>query len=80
MWTASDYQHMSRALQIARRGLYSTDPNPRVGCVIVKDNSVLAEGWHQEAGHPHAEIEALKNSSENNTSADVSGATCYVSL
>lgn len=80
MWTASDYQHMSRALQIAQRGLYSTDPNPRVGCVIVKDTSVLAEGWHQKAGHPHAEIEALKNASENNTFADVSGATCYVSL
>ena len=80
MWTASDYQHMSRALQIAQRGLYSTDPNPRVGCVIVKDNSVLAEGWHLKAGHPHAEIEALKNASENNTFADVSGATCYVSL
>lgn len=80
MWIASDYQHMSRALQIARRGLYSTDPNPRVGCVIVKDNSVVAEGWHQKAGYPHAEIEALKNASENNTSADVSGATCYVSL
>lgn len=80
MWTASDYQHMSRALQIAQRGLYSTDPNPRVGCVIIKDNSVLAEGWHQKAGHPHAEIEALKNASENNTFADVSGATCYVSL
>ena len=42
MWTATDYQYMSRALQLARRGLYSTDPNPRVGCVIVKDNSVLA--------------------------------------
>ena len=80
MWTSSDYQHMSRALQIARRGLYSTDPNPRVGCVIVKDNTVLAEGWHQKAGYPHAEIEALKNASENNTSTDVSGATCYVSL
>ncbi len=80
MWTASDYQHMSRALQIAQRGLYSTDPNPRVGCVIIKDNSVLAEGWHQKAGHPHAEIEALKNASENYTVADVSGATCYVSL
>lgn len=80
MWTASDYQHMSRALQIAQRGLYSTDPNPRVGCVIVKDNSVLAEGWHLKAGHPHAEIEALKNASENYTVADVSGSTCYVSL
>ena len=75
MWTASDYQHMSRALQIARRGLYSTDPNPRVGCVIVKDNTVLAEGWHQRAGQPHAEIEALKNASAN-----ITGATCYVSL
>ena len=80
MWTVSDYRHMSRALQIARRGLYSTDPNPRVGCVIVKDNFVLAEGWHQKAGHPHAEIEALKNATENHASADVSGATCYVSL
>ncbi len=80
MWTASDYQYMSRAIQIARRGLYSTDPNPRVGCVIVKGNTVLAEGWHQKAGHPHAEIEALKNASENHTSADITGATCYVSL
>ena len=80
MWTASDYQHMSRALQIARRGLYSTDPNPRVGCVLVKDNTVLAEGWHQKAGQPHAEIEALKNASENNASVNVTGATCYVSL
>ncbi len=80
MWTASDYQHMSRALQIARRGLYSTDPNPRVGCVIVKGNTVLAEGWHQRAGQPHAEIEALKIASENNASANITGATCYVSL
>jgi len=75
MWTASDYQHMSRALQLARRGLYSTDPNPRVGCVIVKDDVVLSEGWHQKAGQAHAEIEAL-----NNASGDVSGTTCYVTL
>ncbi len=75
MWTASDYQHMSRALQLARRGLYSTDPNPRVGCVIVKDDVVLSEGWHQKTGHAHAEIEALNNASE-----DVLGATCYVTL
>ena len=80
MWTASDYQHMSRALQIARRGLYSTDPNPRVGCVIVKGNTVLAEGWHQRAGQPHAEIEALKIATEKNASANITGATCYVSL
>lgn len=80
MWTASDYQYMSRALLIARRGLYSTDPNPRVGCVIIKDDTVLAEGWHQKAGQPHAEIEALKNASENNASGNVAGATCYVTL
>lgn len=80
MWTASDYLHMSRALQIARRGLYSTDPNPRVGCVIVKDDTVLAEGWHLKTGQPHAEIEALKNISEKNTLENVSGATCYVTL
>ncbi len=80
MWAASDYQHMSRALQIARRGLYSTDPNPRVGCVIVKGNTVLAEGWHQRAGQPHAEIEALKIASEKNASVNITGATCYVSL
>ena len=80
MWTASDHQHMSRALQLARRGLYSTDPNPRVGCVIVKDDVVLSEGWHQKAGQPHAEIEALNNAKENNASENISGATCYVTL
>jgi len=80
MWTTSDYQHMSRALQLARRGLYSTDPNPRVACIIVKDDVVLSEGWHQKAGQPHAEIEALKNALDNHASADVSGATCYVTL
>lgn len=75
MWTASDYQHMSHALQLARCGLYSTHPNPRVGCVIVKDNAVLAEGWHKRAGQAHAEIEAL-----NQLTGNVTGATCYVSL
>jgi len=80
MWTASDYQYMSRALQLARRGLYSTDPNPRVGCVIVKDDVVLSEGWHQKAGQPHAEIEALRNAIENNASENISGATCYITL
>lgn len=80
MWTASDYQHMSRALQLAQRGLYSTDPNPRVGCVIVKDDVVLSEGWHQKSGQAHAEIEALNNAKENNTAEHIAGATCYVTL
>jgi diaminohydroxyphosphoribosylaminopyrimidine deaminase/5-amino-6-(5-phosphoribosylamino)uracil reductase len=66
---------MSRAIQLARRGLYSTDPNPRVGCVFVKDNTIVAEGWHQRAGEPHAEIIAL-NALEHNAE----GATCYVTL
>jgi diaminohydroxyphosphoribosylaminopyrimidine deaminase/5-amino-6-(5-phosphoribosylamino)uracil reductase len=80
MWSASDFQHMSRAIQLARRGLYSTDPNPRVGCVIVKDDVVLSEGWHQKAGQGHAEIEALNNAKQNNTTDNVSGATCYITL
>lgn len=67
---------MSHALQIARRGLYSSDPNPHVGCVIVKDDVVLSAGWHNKAGQAHAEIKALRELSVNHTS----GATCYVSL
>ena len=66
---------MAHAIRLARRGLYSSDPNPRVGCVLVKDETVLAEGWHQRTGGPHAEIEAL-----NKLQADPKGSTCYVSL
>jgi diaminohydroxyphosphoribosylaminopyrimidine deaminase/5-amino-6-(5-phosphoribosylamino)uracil reductase len=80
MWSASDFQHMSRAIHLARRGLYSTDPNPRVGCVIVKDDVVLSEGWHQKAGQGHAEIEALNNAKQKKTTDNISGATCYVTL
>jgi diaminohydroxyphosphoribosylaminopyrimidine deaminase/5-amino-6-(5-phosphoribosylamino)uracil reductase len=50
---------MARALQLARRGMYTTDPNPRVGCVIVKDGKIIGEGWHERAGEPHAEVNAL---------------------
>ena len=50
---------MARALQLAQRGLYSTTPNPRVGCVIVKAGQILGEGWHERAGEPHAEPNAL---------------------
>jgi diaminohydroxyphosphoribosylaminopyrimidine deaminase/5-amino-6-(5-phosphoribosylamino)uracil reductase len=66
---------MSRAIRLARRGLYSTDPNPRVGCVLVKGDAIVAEGWHQRAGEPHAEIIAL-----NVIQHDAKGATCYISL
>ncbi len=74
-WSVADYSFMSRALQLARRGLYTTHPNPRVGCVLVKENRVIAEGWHEFAGDAHAEINALNYAKES-----VAGASCYVSL
>lgn len=66
---------MARALRLAERGLYSTSPNPRVGCVIVKDGEVVGEGWHQKAGEPHAEIHALMQAG-----MAAQGATVYVTL
>jgi len=68
-------QFMTRALKLAERGLYTTDPNPRVGCVIVKSNNIIGEGWHQRAGEGHAEINALNAAGENAKDAD-----CYVTL
>lgn len=70
-----DHAWMARALQLARKGLYSTHPNPRVGCVIVKDGQVIGEGWHVRAGEPHAEVHALRQAGEA-----ARGATAYVSL
>lgn len=66
---------MARALRLARRGLYSTSPNPRVGCVIARDGEVVAEGWHQKAGEGHAEVKALARLDN-----DASGTTAYVTL
>ena len=66
---------MGRALDLARRGLYTADPNPRVGCVIVKDGEMIGEGWHARAGEPHAEIHALAAAGTR-----ARGATAYVSL
>ena len=56
---ATDAGHMARAIELARRGLFTTDPNPRVGCVIADGERVIAEGWHERAGLPHAEVVAL---------------------
>jgi diaminohydroxyphosphoribosylaminopyrimidine deaminase/5-amino-6-(5-phosphoribosylamino)uracil reductase len=70
----NDESFMARALELAARGRYSTSPNPMVGCVLVRDGVVIGEGWHQRAGEPHAEIEALRNC------ADPRGATMYVTL
>ena len=73
--SATDRRHMARALDLARRGLYSTDPNPRVGCVIARGERVVGEGWHRYAGEPHAEIHALAAAG-----GDSQGATAYVTL
>ncbi len=70
----SDAFFMARALLLAQKGLYTTQPNPRVGCVLVKNHEIIAEGWHQYAGQGHAEVEALKNVSS------AQGATAYVTL
>ena len=72
---ATDHRHMARALELARRGLYSTEPNPRVGCVIARGERIVGEGWHRYAGEPHAEINALAAAG-----GDASGATAYVTL
>jgi diaminohydroxyphosphoribosylaminopyrimidine deaminase / 5-amino-6-(5-phosphoribosylamino)uracil reductase len=74
-WQEPDYFFMSRALQLARLGMNSSHPNPRVGCVIVRDDAIITEGWHEYAGGPHAEINALSNLSEK-----AEGASCYVTL
>lgn len=66
---------MAYALRLAEKGLWSTAPNPRVGCVIVRDGKIVGEGWHQVAGGPHAEIFALQMAKEK-----AAGATCYVTL
>ncbi|MFZ2908627.1 MAG: riboflavin biosynthesis protein RibD, partial [Candidatus Desulfobacillus denitrificans] len=55
MFSAADHEFMARALRLAERGLFSTTPNPRVGCVLVRDGAVVGEGWHARAGEPHAE-------------------------
>jgi diaminohydroxyphosphoribosylaminopyrimidine deaminase / 5-amino-6-(5-phosphoribosylamino)uracil reductase len=73
--SAEDRAHMERALVLAARGLYTADPNPRVGCVLVRDGVVLGEGWHERAGKAHAEIAALRAAS-----APVEGATAFVTL
>ena len=66
---------MARALRLAARGLFTTQPNPRVGCVIARGEDVLGEGWHVRAGGPHAEVHALRAASES-----ARGATAYVTL
>ncbi|MDD2865112.1 MAG: bifunctional diaminohydroxyphosphoribosylaminopyrimidine deaminase/5-amino-6-(5-phosphoribosylamino)uracil reductase RibD [Methylococcales bacterium] len=71
----TDLIFMTKALQLAERGRFTTQPNPRVGCVLVKDGRIIGEGFHERAGQAHAEINALKKATE-----EVKGATAYVTL
>lgn len=71
----SDQDWMQDAIDLAKKGLYTTDPNPRVGCVIVKNGVLVGRGYHAEAGQPHAEVFALREASEQ-----AQDATCYVTL
>jgi diaminohydroxyphosphoribosylaminopyrimidine deaminase/5-amino-6-(5-phosphoribosylamino)uracil reductase len=74
-FTAFDRAMMARALALAEKGLYTATPNPRVGCVVTQGESVVGEGWHEEAGGPHAEVVAIKLAG-----AKAAGATLYVTL
>lgn len=75
MYSAADSEFMAHALRLAEQGLYSTSPNPRVGCVLVRDGQVVGTGWHQRAGEPHAEVYALREAGDA-----ARGATAYVTL
>ncbi|MGD8574351.1 MAG: bifunctional diaminohydroxyphosphoribosylaminopyrimidine deaminase/5-amino-6-(5-phosphoribosylamino)uracil reductase RibD [Gammaproteobacteria bacterium] len=75
MFNADDHAFMAHALRLAERGRQTTHPNPRVGCVLVREGHVVGTGWHRRAGEPHAEIHALEAAGERAT-----GATAYVSL
>jgi diaminohydroxyphosphoribosylaminopyrimidine deaminase/5-amino-6-(5-phosphoribosylamino)uracil reductase len=75
MFSATDHIHMAHALRLAERGLYTTAPNPRVGCVIAHGDEVVGTGFHQRAGDPHAEVFALRAAGER-----ARGATAYVTL
>jgi len=70
-----DYTFMARAILLAKKGLYTTHPNPRVGCVITQENKIIGKGYHQRAGEPHAEINALANCKVSPV-----GGTAYVTL
>ncbi|OED44527.1 riboflavin biosynthesis protein RibD [Endozoicomonas sp. (ex Bugula neritina AB1)] len=75
-FSAADHQFMAKALQLARKGLYTTMPNPCVGCVIVDAQGwIVGEGWHERAGEPHAEVHALRMAGNR-----AKGATAYVTL
>ncbi len=75
VFSTEDTRHMARALRLAARGRYTAQPNPMVGCVMVRNSAVLAEGWHQRAGSAHAEAAAIEAAE-----GSLEGATAYVTL
>jgi diaminohydroxyphosphoribosylaminopyrimidine deaminase / 5-amino-6-(5-phosphoribosylamino)uracil reductase len=75
MFSDFDRRAMARALELAERGLETTHPNPRVGCIIARGEEVVGEGWHERAGEPHAEVNALRSAGPK-----AAGATAYVTL
>lgn len=75
VWSVDDTVYMAEAIQLARQGLYTTHPNPRVGCVLVKNGSIVGRGFHMRAGQGHAEVNALKEAGDA-----ARGATAYVTL
>ncbi len=75
IFNAYDHEFMSRAIRLAKKGINTTQPNPRVGCVITQDNMIVGEGWHKKAGEAHAEINALLQAG-----SQAKGATAYVTL
>lgn len=74
-WNVVDHQFMSLAIKLAWQGLYTTEPNPRVGCVLAKDGKLIAQGYHRKAGEGHAEVNALRRAGEQ-----AKGCTAYVTL
>lgn len=75
MFTSADREFMLRALQLAAKGMNTCTPNPRVGCVLVRDNTVVGEGWHRRRGEAHAEVLALAEAG-----ARAQGSTAYITL
>ena len=74
-FTAADNDYMATALSLAKQGMYTAHPNPRVGCVIVRNDQIVGQGWHQITGGPHAEVAALEEAGDN-----ARNATAYVTL
>lgn len=74
-WSVADHQFMSLAVKLAWQGLYTTEPNPRVGCVLAKDGNLIAQGYHRKAGEGHAEVNALRQAG-----GQAKGCTAYVTL